>query len=422
MNQNSTLARDLTITHIGELFTADSGNVPCPNDQPVRILHNAFIKIRNGRILELGSMAALDEKDPLGYTVDAAGGTVVPGLIDSHTHLIFAGTREKEFVLRSSGSTYLEIASAGGGILNTVRAVRSASLDELVALALPRLARMLANGVTTVEVKSGYSLDVEGEIKMLEVVRLLNKYQPIELVPTFLAAHTIPPEFENNRKGYIDLVTSDECMGRVANDRLAEFCDVFCEASAFTIDESRRVLLAGRDCGLAPKLHADQITQMGASRLAAEVMAVTAEHLEHVDDGGIQALSQAGVIAGLLPGCSFYLGVQQAPVRRLLKAGIPVAIATDYNPGSSMVESLPLVLSIACTQAGMTPSEALVGATANAAAALNRKERLGVLRPTLQADLVILDVASVNLWLSQIGQASVRSVIKEGNLVYERGS
>ena len=272
----------------------------------------------------------------------------------------------------------------------------------------------------TLEIKSGYGLNVDDEIKMLEVVRMLDQQQPIELVPTLLAAHTIPPEFENDRAAYVDLVMSDELLGRVADDVLAEFCDVFCEASAFTVEESRWILKAAADRDLPLKVHADQITQMGASRLAAELEAMTAEHLEHIDEDGIEALREAGVIAGLLPGCSFYLGVAQAPARRLIEAGVPVTIATDYNPGSSMVESLPLVLSIACTQMKMSPSEALVGATANAAAALRREDGLGRLRVGMEADLVVLDVPSVDQWLSQVGRRAVSRVIKAGNVVFER--
>ncbi|HSF16546.1 MAG TPA: imidazolonepropionase [Vicinamibacteria bacterium] len=389
----------LFIRNIGELFGAAGTS----------------LAIENGLIGEISAQA------PEGATVlDARGGAVIPGLVDSHTHLVFAGMRAHEFTLRASGRTYLEISKAGGGILSTVAAVRRASLDELVELALERLSRMLSYGVTTVEVKSGYGLDAPNEIKMLEAVRRLSELQPIELVPTFLGAHTLPADYRDRRDDYVELVTSDELMGRVAQEGLAEFCDVFCEESAFTLEESRRVLEAGRRHGLLPKIHADQLSQMGASRLAAAVGAVSAEHLEHIDDGGIAALREGSVIAGLLPGCSFYLGVAQAPARRLLDAGVPVAIATDYNPGSSMVESLPLALSIACTQMKLTPREALVAATETAAAALVRRDRIGVIREGMQADLVLLDVPSVEEWLCQVGRNAVRAVIKMGQIVYER--
>lgn len=406
----------IVIENIGELFLPGALGAPVPNDCEIRSLHGAYVRVDEGRIVDLGEGAP----PPGGDTLDARGGLVAPGLIDSHTHLVFAGTREDEFAMRCAGKSYLEIANAGGGIQRTVAAVRAASLDELVELALPRLARMLTYGVTTVEVKSGYGLNVDDEIKMLEAVRALSQLQPIELVGTYLAAHTLPPEYRDRRDAYVDLVVSDELMGRVAQENLAEFCDVFCEESAFTVAESRRVLEQGKEYGLGPKIHADQITQMGASRLAAEVGAITAEHLEHVDDSGMAALAEASVIAGVIPGCSFYLGVAQAPARRLLERGVPIAISTDYNPGSSVVESLPLVLSIACTQAKMAPSEALVGATVNAAAALERGTHLGRIGVGMQADLIVVDATSVDQWLYQLGRNAVNVVIKKGRVVYER--
>jgi imidazolonepropionase len=390
----------LVIRNISELFLGDGHSI-----------ENASLRIENGRILDFGG----DAED----TLDARGGAVLPGLIDSHTHLIFAGSRADEFVMRAKGMSYLEIAKAGGGIWRTVEAVRKASLDELVEIALPRLRRMLSYGVTTAEVKSGYGLNVEDEIKMLLAVRKLQELQPIEIVPTFLAAHAVSPEYRDRREAYVDLVVSDDLMGRVAEEGLAEFVDVFCEESAFTVEESRRILEAGKKRGLGPRIHADQLTQMGASRLAAEVGCVSADHLEWIDEGGIEALRSAGVIAGLLPGCSFYLGVAQAPARKLLDSGVPVAFATNYNPGSSMVESLPLVLSMACTQMKVTPSEALVGATSVAAASLRRAERMGRIEKGMDADLVLLDVPTVDGWLSEVGRSAVKAVFKRGRVVYE---
>ena len=409
----------IVIENVGELFLPAAAGAPVPNDCEIRSLRGAYVCVEGGAIVDFGEGSSRSDG---GDIIDARGGTVVPGLVDSHTHLVFAGTREDEFAMRCGGKSYLEIAKAGGGIQRTVNAVREASLDELVELALPRLGRMLSYGVTTVEVKSGYGLNVDDEIKMLEVVRRLSELQPIELVGTYLAAHTLPAEYRDRREAYLDLVMSDELMGRVAADGLAEFCDVFCEDSAFTVDESRRVLEKGKEHGLAPKIHADQITQMGASRLAAELGCVTAEHLEHIDDAGMVALNQASVIAGLIPGCSFYLGVPQAPARKLIEHRIPIAVSTDYNPGSSVVESLPLVLSIACTQAKMAPSEALIGATVNGAAALDRGARLGRIEKGMQADLVVLDVPSVDQWLYQVGRNAVATVIKNGRIVHQRAS
>jgi imidazolonepropionase len=390
----------LVIRNIGELFLGDG-----------RSIRNAQLRVEDGRILDYGA-----DGDQV---LDARGGAVIPGLIDSHTHLLFAGTRSDEFVMRAKGMSYLDIANAGGGIWRTVQAVRKASLEELVELALPRLQRMLSYGVTTVEVKSGYGLTVGDEIKMLLAVRKLQELQPVELVSTYLGAHTVPPEYRERREEYVDLVVSDELMGRIADEGLAEFVDVFCEESGFTVEESRRILLAGITRGLAGRIHADQITQMGASRLAAEVRCVSADHLERIDEGGIAALRSAGVIAGLLPGCSFYLGVPQAPARRLLDSGVRVAFATNYNPGSSMVESLPLVLSIACTQMRVTPSEALAGATSTAAAALRREKSLGRIEKGMVADLVVLGAPSVDQWLSEVGRGSVRTVLKRGRVVHE---
>ncbi len=390
----------LVIRNIGELFLGDG-----------RSIRNASLRIEEGRILDFGE----DGEEVL----DAGGGTVVPGLIDSHTHLIFAGNRCDEFVMRAKGMSYLEIARAGGGIWRTVEAVRRASLDELVELALPRLARMLSYGVTTVEVKSGYGLNVEDELKMLLAVRKLRELQPVELVPTYLAAHAVPAEYRDRRQAYVDLVTSDDLLGRVAAEGLAEFVDVFCEESAFTLEESRRILEAGKASGLVPKIHADQITQMGASRLAAEVGCVSADHLEKIDGEGIAAMKEGGVIAGLLPACSFYLGVAQAPARRLLDSGVRVGFATNYNPGSSMIESLPLTLSIACTQMRVTPFEALVGATSTAAAALRREKRLGRIEPGMDADLVVLEAPGVDAWLSEMGRGAARTVLKRGKVVHE---
>ena len=350
------------------------------------------------------------------FSIDARGGCVVPGLIDCHTHTIFAGTREDEFAKRIEGKTYAQIAEEGGGIRTTVNAVRAAGGDELVKLALPRLQRMLHNGVTTLEIKSGYGLTVDDEIKMLEAVHRLNDLQPIELVATYLAAHTTPREFADRPDEYLDVVLDEGVLSVLRDRRLAEFCDVFCERTAFDVSRSRRVLAAAARFGLKSKIHADQITQMGASALAGELRAVSADHLEKIDDKGIAALKAAGTVAVLLPGCSFFLGVEHAPARRLLDADLPVAVATDYNPGSSMVESLPLVMTIACTQMRMSPIEVLIAATANAAAAIDRHDRLGAISVGMQADLVVLDVPNLETWLYEPGRNCIRMVIKGGSV------
>lgn len=407
----------LTVLHIGELVVVPRGPVPGHSMREVRRIRDAAIVVDAGRIVWFGPQAECPSGE--GEVLDAEGGCVLPGLVDGHTHTVFAGTREGEFVQRIEGKSYVDIARAGGGIRTTVAAVRAASPDELVALTLPRLTRMLRNGVTTVEIKSGYGLSVADEIKMLEVVARLRRLQPIELVGTYLAAHTVPREFEGRTDEYLDAVLDDKVLTLLRDETLAEFCDVFCETTAFSMEQSRRVLTAGKRFGLGAKLHADQITQMGASRLAGEVEAISADHLERIDEAGIAALKKAGTVAVLLPGCSFFMGVEQAPARRLIGADLPVALATDYNPGSSMVESLPLVLSMACTQMRMTPIEAIVAATANAAAALNRHARLGAIEVGMQADLTLLDVPSVERWLYEPGRNCVRTVIKNGVVVHD---
>ena len=382
----------------------------------VAVVESAALLVDGEHITWFGSQ--VEFKEPAGCTsIDACGGCVVPGLIDCHTHAVFAGTREAEFVQRIEGKSYAQIAEAGGGIRVSVEAVRSASCAQLVELTLPRLRRMLQGGVTTVEIKSGYGLTVDDELKMLEAIGELKQRQPIELVGTYLAAHTTPREFEGRPDAYLDTILDEEVLTRIRDEQLAEFCDVFCERSAFDLGQSRRVLAAAKRFGLSAKLHADQITQMGASQLAGEVEAISADHLETINDAGIAAMKAAGCVAVLLPGCSFFLGVKQAPARRMIDADLPVALATDYNPGSAMVESLPLVMSIACTQMRMTPTEALIAATANAAAALNRHDRIGAIETGMQADLLILDVPNHNRWLYEPGRNCVRTVIKRGNIV-----
>ncbi|MBU0718850.1 MAG: imidazolonepropionase [Planctomycetes bacterium] len=406
----------LAIRNIAQLAVVPPGPIGGRTMRRIGVIESAAILVDGERIAWFGPESELDA--PTGCEVlDAGGGCVTPGLIDCHTHTVFAGTREAEFVQRIQGRSYAEIAEAGGGIRVSVEGVRRASCTELVESTLPRLQRMLRNGVTTVEIKSGYGLTVDDELKMLEAVRRLDELQPVELVGTYLAAHTTPREFAGQPDAYLDAVLDEAVLRRIREEKLAEFCDVFCERTAFDVDQSRRVLNTAKRFGLTPRLHADQITQIGASMLAAEVGAVSADHLETVDDEGLAALKAAGTIGVLLPGCSFFLGVDQAPARKLLDADLPIAIATDYNPGSAMLESLPLVMSIACVQMRMTPTEVLVAATANAAAVLNRQDRLGAIRPGMQADLVVLDVPNYDRWLYEPGRNCVRYVMKKGSIV-----
>ena len=411
----------IVIKNIGEVVVVPRGPVPGRQMRNVQRLNDASLLIDGDTIAGFGRHAEVDVPARCDV-IDAAGGCVVPGLVDCHTHTVFAGSREDEFVQRIEGAGYVEIAEAGGGIRATVDAVRAASCDRLVELALPRLHRMLESGTTTAEVKSGYGLTAEDELKMLRAIRRLNGLQAVELVATYLAAHTVPSEFAGRPDEYLDTVLADDVFDQIRTEGLAEFCDVFCDDGAFDAAQSQRVLEAAARSGLKPRIHADQIAQMGASRLAARVGAMSADHLETIDDGGIEALKRAGTVAVLLPACSFFLGVAQAPARKLLEADLPVALATDLNPGSSMVESMPLVMSIACTQMGMTPAEALTAATANAAAAIDRHCRLGAIAAGMQADLLVLDVPRLEQWAYHVGRNCVRTVIKRGRLVVDRSA
>lgn len=408
----------LIIENIAELRCVPCGPIAGPMMDRVPRIADAAVVVEGDCIAWFGRQADLDV--PSGATrMDAARGCVVPGLIDCHTHTVFAGSRAGEFVARIRGKSYAQIADEGGGIVVTVDAVRGAARDMLVETALGRLRRMLARGVTTVEIKSGYGLTVADELKMLETVESLRSIQPIELIGTYLAAHTVPREFRDRADEYLDVVLHEDVLGAIRDRRLASFCDVFCERGAYTVEQSRRVLETAKRFGLRPKVHADQITAMGASRLAADVGAVSADHLEHIDDESINAMRSSGTVAVVLPGCSFFLGVGQAPARRMMEGGLPVAVATDLNPGSSMIESLPLVMHIACTQLRMTPTEVLVAATANAAAALDRSERLGAIERGMQADLLVLDAPSVDHWMYEPGRELVRTVIKRGRVVHD---
>jgi len=408
----------LVILSIGELVVVPRGPIAGRNMRNVRRIKDAALVV-DGRQISWFGRAADVLISPGADVLDAAGGCVLPSLIDCHTHAVFAGTRENEFVQRIEGKSYAQIANEGGGIRVSVEAVRRASLDDLVAMTQVRLRRMLLNGITTIEIKSGYGLNVEDEFKMLHAARPVVGIQAIDVAATYLAAHTIPREFDGRGDQYLDTVFADSVLARLRDERLAEFCDIFCESTAFNIEQSRRVLLKAKQFGLRPKIHADQITQMGASRLAAEVGAISADHLEKIDDGGIAALKSAATIAVLLPACSFFLGVEQAPARKIIEADVPVAIATDYNPGSSMVESLPLTMTIACTQMRMTPIEVVVAATANAAAAIGRQDRIGAIDIGMQADLVVLDVPSVERWMYEPGRNCVKTVLKRGKIVVD---
>lgn len=380
------------------------------------IVENAALLIEDERIGWFGP-ADQAPAGPFDRRIDASGGTVLPGLVDCHTHVVFAGSREDEFVQRIRGASYIEILEAGGGILNSVRALRSASIDDLVAESRPRIERMLAAGTTTVEVKSGYGLTPEDELKTLRAIGRLDAETPVELVATFLGAHTIPPEYAGRADAYLDSITDDSVLSTIRDEGLAEFADVFCERGAFTLDQSRRFLTVCGEFGLTPKIHAEQITFTDGTKMAVDLGAASADHLECVDDATIAALKSSETIPVVLPGCSFFLGSKAAPARRLIDACLPVALATDVNPGSCTIESLPLIMSIAATLLKMTPLECLVACTANAAAAIRRADRIGAVAVGHQADLLILGIPNVNRWAYQVGVNPVAKVIKRGEVV-----
>jgi len=344
-------------------------------------------------------------------TEDAGGRLVIPGLVDCHTHLAFAGWRQDEFEQKLLGRSYLEIARAGGGILSTVARTRAASEAELFDRASGFLRDMVRLGVTTVEAKSGYGLDLETELRLLRVYRALQLTGPARIVATFLGAHTVPAEFRSRRAEYVDLVV-EEMIPAVAAEGTSRFCDVFVEESAFSVEEGRRVLLAGKAAGLVPKLHADQLSSCGGAELAAEVGAVSADHLEHISDAGISAMKAAGVVAVSLPLATLYLGHRPLPARRILEAGLPLAVATDFNPGSAPSYHLPFAMMLACTLQRMTPAEVLKGATLIAAQALGLQGQVGSLEAGKAADFAVIDAKSVNHWMYHCRpNACVRTVV-----------
>ena len=362
---------------------------------PAGVREGAAVAVQGGRVVAVEAEAELRAQYPDAERVECGGGVLTPGLVDSHTHAVFGRWRADEYVLRCTGVPYMEIARRGGGINASVRDLRARSEDELVEMALPRLAQMLANGATTAEVKSGYGLSTESELKTLRAIRRLNDLQPIELVPTFLGAHEFPPEYRERREAYVDLLV-EEMIPAVAEAGLARFCDVFMEPGVFDRAQTERILRAGLEHGLRPKLHADELEGSGGAELAAELGAASADHLGDVSEEGIRALAASGTVATLLPATLFFLGRPRfAPARALLEAGATVALATDFNPGSSPTPSLPFVMTAACSRMGMSPAEALRAATAGGAAALELADGRGTLAPGSPADLALWRVGSV---------------------------
>ncbi|HUN66115.1 MAG TPA: imidazolonepropionase [Bacteroidota bacterium] len=408
----------LILINIGQLVTVASGGARVKTGASMRdpgLVEEAAVIIEDDLITWTGPMSALSMSRLAGEAniVDCMGRVVLPGFVDAHTHTLFAGDRAKEFGLRSAGASYQEIAEAGGGILSTVREVRTAAKKELKKQARHYLAGMLRHGTTTVEIKSGYGLSPDDELKMMEAINELRDEELITIVPTFLGAHAIPPEFAGDVRGYVDLLVT-RMIPYIGSKQLAQFCDVFCEKGYFSVEDARKILLRAKEFGMGAKLHAEELTPLGGAVLAGELRAVSADHLEHVDEAGIRSLAAAGTVAVLLPGVSFFLRHPYAPARTLIDAGIPTALATDFNPGSCMSYDMPMMMTIACTQMGMSPEEAITASTLNAAAALGMSDRIGSIEPGKKADLILLNIPDYHILAYHFGENHIGKVVKNG--------
>ncbi len=388
----------------------------------IRVIENGAVAANGEQIVAVGTTAELEQKietDAATRVVDASGQVVLPGLVDPHTHVVFGGSREHEFSLKLEGVPYLEILARGGGILSSVEMTRAATEDELVAAGIKYCRQMLAQGTTTAEAKSGYGLSTEAELKTLRAIHQVDGAQPIDLVPTFLGAHAVPKEYKGEPDRYLDLVI-DEMLPRVVENNLARYCDVFCEEDVFSVEQSRRVLNAAREMGLELKMHADEIVPLGGAELAAELGAVSADHLLVISDEGIRRMAEEGVIAVILPGTTFYLREDHyAPGRKMIEAGVPVALATDFNPGSSPNNNLQLIINIASLYLRMTPAEVINAITINSAHAVGRAAEVGSLEAGKKADLVLFDAPNYDYLAYRYGTNLVSKVIKNGQLVVE---
>lgn len=378
----------------------------------VEVIKNSEILVNNGIIENITENINSDQK-----IFDCKNKLVTPGFVDPHTHPVFWKGREEEFGLKIQGATYKEIAEKGGGINSSINGVRDASLDELTQAVMKRMDRFLKLGTTTIEAKSGYGLNVESELKSLEVLELANKNHAIDIIPTFLGAHAIPPEYKANPDNYIDLICN-EMLPAVAEQGIAKYCDVFCENGYFNVEQSRRILETAESFGLIPRLHADEFEDSGAAELAAEVGAVSADHLMAVSDIGIQKLADANVTATLLPGTTFFLGcANYAPVKKLISAGVDIALATDYNPGSCHIQSMPFIVSLACIYLGMSVEDALMAATYNSASTLSLENEIGSIEIGKKADLIIWDLETLIEIPYNVTDVPIIKVMKSGKFI-----
>ncbi|HVH71714.1 MAG TPA: imidazolonepropionase [Candidatus Dormibacteraeota bacterium] len=418
------MADSLLITVASQLLTL-GGRGPRRGSSlsNLELIQDGALLVRGGVILAVGTRKQVEAlaEARTAEKLDLGGRVALPGFVDSHTHLVHAASRAEEYELKIQGVSYEEIARKGGGILNSVKKLRRATAEELKKRALEALRQFAAHGTTTVEAKSGYGLDVANELKILKVHKELAAEQPLEIVSTFLGAHVVPEEFRKKADGakrYLQLL-EENLLPAVAEHKLAEFCDVFCDRGAFSVTESKRVLQAGRQWGLAPRMHAEQLSRTGATRLAILLRAASCDHLENVNKSDIQALGKSDTVATLLPGCDFHLGLKKyAPARGLIDAGAIVALATDYNPGTSPTLSMPTILSLACTQLRMTPAEAITATTINAAYALHREKQVGSLEVGKQADIAVFDVADYREIPYYFGVNHCWMTIKRGRVIH----
>ena len=412
---------DLILYNIGTLVTSKELQRESIGDmENIEILHNAYLAVSKGKVLALGQGEV--PKSIVGegtLLVDAHKKVVTPGIIDSHTHLVHYGSRENELPLKIKGVPYLEILKKGGGILSTVRDTRKATEEQLFQKAYDVLNRMLAFGVTTVESKSGYGLNLETELKQLRTNKKLNENHPIDVISTFLGAHAVPEEYKDDPKGYVNEVI--RMLPIIKESNLAEFCDIFCEDSVFNVEESRHILKEAKKCAFKLKIHADEIVSLGGAELAGELSAISAEHLMAISDKGIKELCKNNVIANILPGTSFNLGKDYAPVRKMIDKGITVAISTDYNPGSCPCENIQLAMNIASAQIKMTPIEIFKSVTINAAKAVERQDTIGSLEVGKLADFVVFNVENLNYIFYNFGINHVEDVYKQGEKVISKG-
>ena len=412
--------QDLVVRNIGRMATLAG---PAPRIgaalSDLHIVEDAAVAVADGRITFAGPAADLPS-GPAARTIDAGGGAVLPGFVDGHTHLVFAGDRDEEIRQRLAGRSYREIAEGGGGIVRTVEATRGASVEDLAAGLCRRLDEMLLQGTTTAEVKSGYGLDTAAELRSLEAIAAAARRHPLTVVPTFLGAHEVPVEHRADRRRYVDLLIA-EMIPEVARRRLARFCDVFCEDGVFTVAESREILSAARRRGLALRIHADELCWTGGAELAAEVGARSADHLLFVSEAGMAALARASCVATLLPAAAFYLRLgRQAPARAMIAAGVPVALASDGNPGGGLSPSLPFAIALGCFALGLSLEEAIGAVTVNAAYSLDLHGEVGTLEAGKRADLVVLRSDRL-LDLVRVGIPAIRTVVKDGRIVVDDG-